>query len=90
MEYSYHSIHDFLEDTGNYNVLNCLPTVCHLNARSIRNKFDDIELLVRRLKFPNVLVISKIWLWPCEEKFYNLDNYQSILPCYKVIMLLCF
>ena len=76
MEFTYNSISDFIDDTD-FNNSHSSLSLCYFNARSLHNKFDDIQLTIRRLNFPNIIIISENWLWPGEEKFYELTSYQS-------------
>ena len=73
MEHSSDSIYDYLDNFNSFTNF----SLCYINARSICNKFDNIELLVKRLHFPHILVISETWLSPGEEKFYDLFNYKA-------------
>ncbi len=59
-----------------------LIKACYLNARSIRNKFLDLEELVAAEKF-DIIAISESWVNTKDRDFlaeYNLPGY-SIFSC---------
>jgi hypothetical protein len=56
---------------------NCLRIV-YVNARSVRNKFDEIEEMLKGMQDTiHILVIAETWLNEGEESFYNIAGYQS-------------
>ena len=76
MEFTHNSISDFIIDRDIYSSHSSL-SLCYFNARSLCNKFDDLQLKIRRLNFSNMIIISEKWLWSGNEKFYELISYQS-------------
>lgn len=65
-----YSLDAYTFDNNKYN-LNCI----HINARSIRNKIDSIECTLRILRMPSVIIISEIFIFESEEKYFNITNY---------------
>ena len=57
-------------------------SVLHLNARSVRNKFDDIQnfISLSGVKW-SVVCISETWLKSDEIESYALDDYNTIASC---------
>lgn len=54
--------------------------VLYVNARSLRDKTDQLEVILKSLKIQvQIIVISETWLKPGEEKFYNIPDYNA---CY--------
>ena len=47
------------------------------NARSIKNKIEEIEILVNSYEI-DIAIISESWVKKNEEKYYNLDNYHAV------------
>lgn len=51
-----------------------------MNARSIKNKTDQIELILKSSKLRiHIIIVSETWLRPGEEKFVNIPDYNA---CY--------
>lgn len=52
--------------------------ILYFNARSIRNKFEEIELLIGSYKIKiHIIVITETWLDKNEIDFFNLENYNT-------------
>jgi len=76
--YTYVSVESYLEDRPesgnrprNFNLL-------LLNARSIKNIFLEIEVLIQRMGSLDVIAITETWLKDGEQDYYNLPNYNKI------------
>lgn len=69
----YHTIarsHNIVSNNG-INIL-------YLNGRSIRNKFDEIEIIIDSYdKIIHLLIIVETWLRENEKSFYNLNEYKA-------------
>lgn len=50
--------------------------VYHLNVRSIRNKLDELNLLLHTLNFPEVFCVSETWCSAEEIRSIKLYNYM--------------
>lgn len=56
--------------------------ILYLNSRSIKNKMDELEIIIQDLKV-DVLVITETWLSKEEEKYYNFNSFSSIYSSRK-------
>lgn len=71
--------HSKIASVGNDSWNNAL-TVLHINIRSLRNKYDDLKLILTDLGYnPSVLVISETWLRDCDADYFNLPGYLPYL-----------
>jgi hypothetical protein len=60
------------------NTLGASINFLYFNARSIRNKFQEIENFINcSSRIFHVIVITETWLHKEEVKYYDLPNYQS-------------
>ena len=50
--------------------------VAYLNARSIKNKMDEIENIIKKID-AHIVAITETWTDIGDEIFYNIDGYQS-------------
>lgn len=48
-----------------------------INARSIKNKFDEIETIPDVYNNPDIIVITETWLNPNNENTFNINNYTA-------------
>lgn len=57
--------------------------ILYLNARSIRNKIDDLAEMLDNIKHTiHLIVISETWIPDDEEDFFHVRNYQKpLLSC---------
>lgn len=51
--------------------------IVYINACSIRNKLDEIEVILNTRQKPEILVITEIWLYENETEYYNISGYNS-------------
>lgn len=59
-------------------------SVMYLNARSLRNKIDYINTLIKSLTTKiHAVVVTEHWLHDEETQFFNLDNYNAYYLCRK-------
>jgi len=56
-------------------------TVFTLNVGSLRNKFDEVHTLISSLNFPDVVVLTEVWIYTNEIMFYNIDHYVMYCTC---------
>lgn len=70
LDTEYNSIHEYNKKSIDSDI-----KIIYLNARSIRNKLDDIEDLLINIKPAHILIVSATWLNDAEEKFYNINGY---------------
>jgi Reverse transcriptase (RNA-dependent DNA polymerase) len=69
----------------NVSVNNFGLNIFHLNIRSIKNKLDELKILIRNLNSrPDVIIISETWLLPENCDFINLDGYTAVHNCRPV------
>lgn len=54
--------------------------IVYLNARSIKNKMDEIDILNTKLQI-DILVITETWIHRRDTLFYNFNDFQSIYSC---------
>lgn len=52
--------------------------IMYLNARSIRNKMDDIEILLHTVPEIDIVAVCETWLDKSEELYFNLPNYSAV------------
>lgn len=61
-------------ENGNLNIL-------YLNVQSLRNKIDNLKLLVERnnrsKNVPHIIALSEIWIYKNENEYYNLPGYNA-------------
>lgn len=56
--------------------------IMYMNIQSIRNKLDDLNLMLHKIKTEqkeiiHIIALSEIWIFENENKFYNLDDYNA-------------
>lgn len=51
--------------------------ILYINARSLRNKLDDIEIMLNSMQKPDILVITETWLYENESDYYHITGYNS-------------
>ena len=56
--------------------------ILYLNARSIKNKIEEIEIILNEENI-DVAVISETWVKKSEEKYYNFNEYNSVYATRK-------
>lgn len=54
----------------------------YINIQSIRNKIDDINLLIDKIEKQqkqriHIIALSEIWIYENENQYYNLNNYNA-------------
>jgi hypothetical protein len=54
--------------------------ILYANARSIRNKLDEIKAMTM-IYSPDILAICETWLASNEVNYYNLDGYEGVFNC---------
>lgn len=71
-------------DYNSYNIVNGKSgfRIFYSNIRSLRNKINDIEILVNNYK-ADIIVLTETWINETEKPFYNFTNYISIYSCRK-------
>lgn len=50
--------------------------LCHINIRSIRNKIEELDLLLHSLDYPEVVCITETWCHSDEINIINLSSYK--------------
>lgn len=55
-----------------------MATIYLQNARSIRNKFTEIETIPLTNNNPEIIAITETWLQKTEENLYTIKGYNSI------------
>lgn len=48
--------------------------ILYLNARSLKNKTDEIEIIINEEKI-DAIVITETWVKKNEQKYYNFKNF---------------
>lgn len=57
-------------------------SVSHLNIRSLRKNWDLFCLYMKMNSLsPDVIILSEIWIYDIESKFYQLPNYHAFFNC---------
>lgn len=52
--------------------------IMYINARSVRNKIEDIEIVLHSFKNkPDILVVTEVWLYEDEIKYYQITGYNA-------------
>lgn len=51
--------------------------ILYINACSIKNKMDEIELLINEENI-DILVVTETWVQKNEEKFYNFSDFDAV------------
>lgn len=60
-----------------------LLNVIYINIRSVRNKSDDLEELIRSFNYTvHVLVITETCLLNVEARYFNLNGYVAVHNCH--------
>ncbi|KAJ8880828.1 hypothetical protein PR048_017299 [Dryococelus australis] len=57
-----------------------LKIVC-LNARSSRNKLDEVEALITTIGNTGIITVSESWINSYEKQYYNIEEYDSFFAC---------
>jgi hypothetical protein len=65
-----------IEQPGPDDIFNLL----FANIRSIRNKMDEIELMISKHS-PSVIVLNETWLQENECEFYKIKGYVGVFNC---------
>lgn len=52
----------------------------YLNSRSIRKKFESIQLIIQNYK-PSFIFMTETWIYKNEIEFYNFPNYNAVYSC---------
>lgn len=73
MEVSFNCMDTFLSSYKSFGNVRYL----YLNARSIRNKIEDIILIIQLIGGIDVIVIAETWLKRNEEAYFNINGYDS-------------
>ena len=73
------TLYDFLINDS-YSGNNGLRVV-QLNARSLRNKWDEFCILVNQIKNVDVISVCESWLFLEQVKYYNLPGYTAYFAC---------
>ena len=62
--------------------------IIYLNARSLRNKIDKIQLLINSFgdHVVDVLVITETWMKSGEESIFELNGYKSLMHCVLMVL----
>nr|CAH7732346.1 unnamed protein product [Callosobruchus chinensis] len=50
--------------------------LCHLNIRSLRNKADELDVILHDLNFPEIICLSEVWCNNDELMHINLTGYE--------------
>lgn len=50
--------------------------ILYLNARSIKNKMDELEILISEEDF-EIIIITETWVKKQEEKYYNFKDFKA-------------
>lgn len=54
----------------------------YLNARSLRNKFQEVESLIVDMESAvDILVITECWITTNESKFYHINSFNAYFNC---------
>lgn len=55
--------------------------VLYMNIRSLRNKIDDVKLLVESYANIHILIMTETWLYENEVNLFNIPNYRAVHSC---------
>ena len=67
------------EDVHKYNFDDKCFSFLHINARSLNNSFNKLEILIEQLDFkPSIIGVSETWLNKTNYFLHNLDGYTFI------------
>jgi hypothetical protein len=47
-----------------------------INVQSLRNKYDEIQVLIAEQNYPDIIILTEIWIKPHEQISYNIDGYN--------------
>ena len=60
-------------------------SILHLNARSMKNKFDNLNNLITRTNVQwDIICISETWLKDDIVKYFQIENYNLFASCRPV------
>lgn len=74
-------------DISNRKIVNKLNnlSILYLNARSIRNKLEEIKLKLSEMKAKkmeiHIIVVCETWLLDDEIKYVNIEGYKGVFNC---------
>src|SRR5690606_30047392 len=55
--------------------------VLHLNIRSLRKNFSDFLTYLHTIPFPDIIVLSEIWIYESEIDMFSINNYTHYFSC---------
>ena len=50
--------------------------ILQLNCRGLKSKLDDLDELLKVIKYPDVIIINETWLKAGESKFVDIKGYK--------------
>jgi len=56
-------------------------SVFTLNVGSLCNKINEVAFLVQELNYPDVIVLTEVWVCSEDSLFYNLNGYNMHAAC---------
>lgn len=81
-EHNLDSISDLNYITNSVVDVNDSLTVLHTNIRSLRNKFEDLKVMLAQTGLlPSIVVVSETWLKDYESSMFNLPGYLAYFAC---------
>lgn len=56
--------------------------IIYINIQSLRNKIDDLSLLIEKIEKQqkqkvHIIALTEIWIYENENQYYNLNNYNA-------------
>jgi len=53
--------------------------ILYINAQSMKNKLDQLEILLHRIKADvHIMAVAETWVKQEEKKYYNLPGYNAV------------
>lgn len=59
-------------------IMNFTLNLDYLNIRSLRNKIEELEMLMTKLGRPHVVLLTETWLYENETNNMSLNGYEAI------------
>lgn len=69
---------DFINESCLNSNHKCALNILYINARSIKNKFDELQLMIKLEVKPDIVCITETWLYSNEEKFFTIPEYNVV------------
>ena len=76
---NYYNEQSFQEKISTWAGDDCIPSIFHMNTRSLVKHFNEIQILLQHEKFNfKFMCFSETWLTPEKCQLYNWNRYTAV------------